>query len=108
MTKVVLVDAGAVDGDIEAAEEPGRLVDGRGHRVFVGDIDAHVARMGLAQLGHGGGALVVVEIEQHHLAAVRDQMTRGRQAQAGRAAGDDGAGVGQLHGESPNDKEVGF
>jgi hypothetical protein len=92
-------DAGAVDRDVQATQEVPGGVDVGNDAGFVGDVGAEVARVRFAQFGHCGRALVVVDVEQRDLAAVRDQVPCHREAEAGDAAGDDGTGVGELHGE---------
>src|SRR5690606_1319534 len=93
-------DAGAVHGDVEAAEEVLRRGDIGDDAGLVGDVGPEVADVGLAEFGDGGRALVVVDIEQGGLAAVGDQVTGHGQAEAGNAAGDHGAGGCELHGNS--------
>jgi hypothetical protein len=94
-------DAGAVDRGIEPAEEvPGRVQVGL-HAGLVGDVGAEVARVAGAEFGHGGRALVVVDVEQRDPGAARNQMLGNGQAEAGNATGDDGAHVGNLHGIDP-------
>jgi hypothetical protein len=90
-------DARAVDRRIQATEELLRRGDIRGHAGFIGHVGAEVADIGLAQVGDGGSALVVVDVEQRRLAAAGDEAAGHGQAQAGDATGDDGAGIGKLH-----------
>src|SRR5690606_31947318 len=85
----------------EAAEELARCSHVGDHAGLVADVGAEIAGLVVAQFGDGGGALVVVEIEQRDLAAVGDQVAGHGEAEAGDAAGDDGAGGLELHGGSP-------
>ena len=84
-------DAGAVDRGVQPAEELLRGGDVGGDAGLVGDVGAEVARVGFAEFGDRGGALVVVDVEQRDLAAVGDQVLGDGEAEAGNAAGDDGA-----------------
>ena len=90
-------DAGAVHRHVQAAEEVLRCGDIGDDAGFVGDIGAEIACVGLAESGDGGRALVVVDVEQGDLAAMGDQVLRHREAEAGDATGDHGAGIGKLH-----------
>ena len=54
--------------------------------------------------GGGVGALVVVDVEQRDATPVVDQVARDREAEAGHAAGDHGADVGEFHGHSEGRK----
>ncbi len=73
------------------------LVDGRGHRRLIADVDVEIAGLVGTQPGNGGSALVVVEVEQGHLAALGDEVLGHGQAEAGDAASDHGTYGRQLH-----------
>ncbi|CAM5471471.1 hypothetical protein RLIN73S_03407 [Rhodanobacter lindaniclasticus] len=75
-----------------------------GHAVLGGDVGAQEA-CGLAEFLRRGLALVLIDVEQRDLAAMRHEGPRHRVAETGGAAGDDGLDLIELHGKSLGDIE---
>ena len=93
-------DAGAVDARIQATQK----IFGGGyvlaHLCFGGDIGLKEAGMLGTQFRNRRCAFVRIDIEQGDLAAVGNQVLGHGKTETGDAAGDHGADVGELHGES--------
>ncbi len=74
-----------------------RVLQRCGDVAFAGHVGAEVRRVA-AEFRGRRVTLLVVDVEQRDLRAVRDEMLRDRVAETGGAAGDDGLDLIELHG----------
>jgi hypothetical protein len=86
-----IVDAGAVDGDVDAVPGLERPVDGCLHRLFIADVaaDGDRPRAGPIDRHRRAARSFLIEIDAGDARSSSGQATRGRLAQATAGAGDE-------------------